>query len=80
MNSALESLVYQIMHTPPVEQPEGLVCVIYEGRKGVRLVVDPVEGRAVASLGDQSRTVINRDPAVAARRALSYLITGGVAS
>lgn len=79
MSSALDGIRQKIWDATPEETPDGLVCVIYNGNRGIRLVVDRESGKAIASDKENSKTVINQDPAIAAMRAMSYLVTGGVA-
>lgn len=79
MSSALDSIRLRIRSGTPEETPEGLMVVVYDGRRGTRLVVDPETGRAVATNNGHSQTVVHRqDPALAAMRALSGVLTGGV--
>ena len=76
---ALDKLRARIEEATPEQTPDGLVCVIYSGNKGVRLVVDREQGRAIASDEKNKQVVVHRDPALAAMRAVSNLIAGGVA-
>lgn len=77
--NALDKMRERIEEGTPTEQPEGLVVVLHDGRKGIRLVVDPKSGRAVASDNGHKSIQNHKDPAIAAMRAMSNLMAGGVA-
>ncbi len=77
--NALDKMRERIMEGTPEEQPEGLVVVLYNGCRGIRLVVDPTSGRAVASSNGNKNVQNHKDPAIAAMRAMSNILSGGVA-
>ena len=81
MSSALETLRQRIEAAIPEETPDGLVCVIYPGKHGgVRLVVNREEGWALATDTKTKNWNLTRhqDTALAAMRALSAVVAGGV--
>lgn len=77
--TALDDLRTLILEGVEEETPDGRGVVVYDGRNGgVRLFVNREKRRAIASKGGLRHEATHSDIAIAAQRALSAILTGGI--